>query len=172
MKPVSLFLALAAAAVAVLACTPRSEPPSPTRAADTDAPDYAALQVELDAARARWAAEQPAAYDLEFTWWCMLCGPERRNEVRVSVTSGSVSGVAYAYSGADALPTPDPSHFHTVDELFALVQQAIGDSADRIVVEYSPGLGYPARFHTDPNQFVYDDEYGFTVAALTAPAKE
>ena len=90
-----------------------------------------------------------------------LCGAGGRGRAR-----RRLKGVAFADGRAGDVP--DPQRFGTVDDLFAMLQDAIDGGAVSITVEYERQLGYPTTAFIDYDALIADEEQGFAVSELTA----
>jgi len=53
-----------------------------------------------------------------------------------------------------------------VDELFAVILDAIAQGADELGVEYDPLLGYPRLIAIDPDRQTVDEEVTYRTANL------
>lgn len=54
----------------------------------------------------------------------------------------------------------------TVDDLFDRLQRAIDDDAYAVNVRYHPSMGCPEKAYVDYNEFIADEEWGFTNLSL------
>lgn len=131
------------------------------------------LQAELEQAEARWQQAGIDDYAYTFQWVC-FCPYE---QVRITVRGGLLESVETVPPGQ---PPFDPSSYGPVEDLFALLRDAIDQQAFEIVVEYDPATGVPAMSSIDYLRYVVDEERGFvledfaelpTVAATVAPSR-
>jgi hypothetical protein len=113
---------------------------------------------DLRVARATWAGAGIVDYDLtvEERCYCGLVGP-----VVVLVRNGERAGVVVpdSYQG----PPLTASAFPHVEELFAIIDDAIERRAHRLRVVYHPTLGYPSEISIDYRENVIDEERSWEV---------
>jgi hypothetical protein len=114
---------------------------------------------DLESARGRWEAAGIDDYtiELEQICFCAFVGRARltvRNDVVVR-TESVQTGESLDPQVAEWLPT--------VDELFALVDEAIARGAARVDAVYSPSFGYPVSVSLDYRLEVADDEVAYSV---------
>lgn len=129
-----------------------------------------ASRAGLDLARAQalWVSADLDDYDLRVERRC-YCPAE--GVVRVQVRSG-VRVATVTEPGDDGLPAqPAATEHPTVEELFALVAEAIDAEAAEIRVTYHAVLGYPVELWIDRSVNVADEEVGYT-AELVAPGAD
>jgi hypothetical protein len=117
-------------------------------------------------ARQRWAAQGPASYRYRFQYLC-FCPSTLVNAVEIQVRGGRVVAVLDPATGRPVAATPGrPTP--TVEELFAVVEQAIARPVDWFDVQYDLVLGYPAVIRLDPNTRTVDEESSYFAGSLTA----
>jgi hypothetical protein len=114
----------------------------------------------LEQARAQWRSLGIADYRFTFQRSC-FCAPSLREPALVNVIRGSIVSVESA-----AGEPQDPAFYYTVEELFALIEEAIDQGAARLSVTYDPGLGYPTSGHIDRSEMIADEELGFEASSL------
>ena len=136
----------------------------------------AGSQKDLDAARARWAAAAPLHYQFLLRRWCE-CLPEATRLMRVEVrrphpmSAGPLGERAEAVTfveGGGAVPENARPPALTVDQLFALIQDAIDRRAVRITIEYDASLGYPRSIAVDYDERIADEEASYIASSLEA----
>jgi hypothetical protein len=120
----------------------------------------------LTVARQRWAAQGPANYRYRFQYLC-FCPSTLATAVEIQVRAGRVVAVLdpetrRPVTAEPGRPTP------TVEELFAVVEQAIARPVDWFDVQYDLVLGYPAVIRLDPNTRTVDEETSYFAGSLTA----
>ena len=119
---------------------------------------------DLRRARARWARAALADYDLVMSrrCFCIDVGP-----VMVSVRSGVRVETRVLVDDAEGPLAPNLVPFYpTVDELFAVIEQALDDGVHELRVTYHPSLGYPTDVWVDRSPAIADEEFGYDVALV------
>ena len=119
---------------------------------------------ELSAARRRWAAQAPPAYEVVLFRSCE-CLQEGSGPVLVRVRNGTVEARQYVSTG-NAVSSTYESVFPNVEGLFEIVADALRRDADRLEVRYDPVLSYPTRIVVDYDRIVADDEFTLTATAF------
>jgi hypothetical protein len=119
---------------------------------------------DLSDARALWAAQAITRHEFRFARSCE-CLPEETRLYRIRVTDGAVVEVRDAATGN---PAPSSYAAPTVEELFALVQDAVDRGAARIEAQYDSVLGYPTRISVDYDLQVADEELMLRAEALAS----
>jgi Family of unknown function (DUF6174) len=128
-NPLSWFAVAAGLFLSLGAC--RAVTPSPESA--------------LTSARNKWTSLAPASYTIIATQLCH-CQAAASGPVIISVRNGVVESRTYIESGA-VVPSAYASSFPTVEELFAMIDEAQRfSSSSLIVAQYDPAYGYPIRF--------------------------
>lgn len=94
-----------------------------------------------DSARAAWAALEIRDYRFDFERQC-FCVREAVEPVTIDVRSGEIAAVRSRSTG-DEILVSDMVQWHTVEELFRLIEEAEAEGQD-VRVEYDT-LGYPRR---------------------------
>ena len=123
------------------------EPTEPTETTKADEPEGVAA--EFEAARARWQAVGLDTYTYRFLDDCGEC--ERLPEQSVVVWDGTVQ---------------DPlRRVSSVEEAFALIEQALSQGAD-VDVTFDPELGYPKDLWIDREARAYDGGIHLAFSAL------
>lgn len=125
------------------------------------------IQRELDDAMALWETAGYSDYTFELQVSC-FCPQEVVQPVIVVVVDGNPVSVVYR-----DLPQPVTRELFadadTIPEMFDLIQSAIDEGADSLVVEYHPQLGYPVSVSIDWITQAVDEEIAYFVKGL-APA--
>lgn len=119
--------------------------------------------VELQENLARWRANRPAEYRYTLQVNCYCQAAEYSDGVIVQVRAGGI--VLSRADGGHVDPAPF-ARYDTVDELFALLIDAVDRDADMISATYHGRLGYPVEAAVDHRREVADDEIVFSVADL------
>lgn len=116
--------------------------------------------------RQRWEERRPAAYEFVFQRSSCECLPERTIPMQVTVREGRIDSVVELQTGE---PISAETHGALrIDDLFALIQQAIDQGAYRISVSYDRDLGYPTSIVLDHDAQIADDEIEFSSRELRA----
>lgn len=122
-----------------------------------------AERMELGAARALWDAGNVDDYRmtvrLNGAWFGGSAVIRVRDGVPVSVIPVDSD------NGASAEPFRG---YDTVEELFAIVENAVQENAFRLDAEYHSRLGLPVDVYVDMRSNVADEEQGFVVEAFIA----
>jgi hypothetical protein len=129
---------------------------------------------ELQAARGRWDAANIDSYSYVISLFCACGTATQMRPVRVTVVNGAVASRLYD-SNDPSLRTPAPESifggYDTVEELFTVIQNSIGNNADVLNVAYNPVVGVPTLLQYDPDSGDPDDHLVFEVAGFT-PAED
>lgn len=104
----------------------------------------------------RWSVRAPSSYQIVLQRSHCECLPAWLIPVRVTVRDGSVQSVIDVQTGDPV--TTDLYHAMTVEQLFAVVADAIDQNAYRISVEYDQEWGYPRSIFIDYDREMVDDE--------------
>jgi hypothetical protein len=140
------FAATLSAAVALAAPAPASARP----AVDPDIVNGTEQQ-RLDAARATWRGSGVRSYRFRVARQCFC---------PVRVTKPAVITVR------DGRPVDAPRRLRkvaTITRLFRVVQRAIDDRVDGLIVRYGSERGIPRKIHIDFEQMLFDEEVGYVV---------
>lgn len=115
----------------------------------------------LEAAREAWDRNGAADYAYTFRASCE-CVPAFAGPARIVVADDAIVSATVEETGEPA----DPEWFHTVTDLFDLIEAAIALRPDDFDVEYDDTYGYPAMISIDYDRRVADDEFVFYVSEL------
>ena len=116
--------------------------------------DAPAPAVELQQAKARWSARQPAAYRMTVVQHC-FCGMPPAIEV---VVRGGVVQSRRDVATGEPVEERMAGLAGTVETLFGVVEQAIANDAHHLDATFDRRLGYPARVVIDHRVEMVDDE--------------
>ena len=111
------------------------------------------------AALAKWNESEVTNYTYVVRSWAGMLS----YEARYTVVDGEVTEVE-VISAPLFGPVPDDL---TVDDLFARVASAIENNAFEIDVDWDSDLGYPRRAYLDIDEWIADEERGWTISELT-----
>lgn len=126
----------------------------------TDPDDTAALRQGM----LRWSARAPSSYEIVLRRTGCECTPEMLAPVRVTVRAGDVQSVIDVETGEPV--TTEPYHAMTVEQLFAVVSNALDQNAYSVTVEYDDDWGYPRDIYIDYDSEMVDDELSITAQDL------
>jgi hypothetical protein len=130
--------------------------------------DQGTDSTQLALARARWAALDILDYDVTMSLQC-FCPLGVSTMVDLKVRDGVITkGVRPA--GSDINDDIVIERFRTVEGLFDFVADAIEREAHSIAAIYHPEYGYPESVFVDFVSNIADEENGFTIEKITAPA--
>lgn len=123
-------------------------------------------QGELDQARSKWRVARPSSYTYTYALSC-FCPRELTDQVRITVRNARVDNVVYVGTGQPVNPE-QLQHFHTIDELFDKLQEAIDRTPHQMAASYDPTYGYPTSATIDYDEKMADEEMRFTADSLNA----
>ncbi|MBB5235112.1 DUF6174 domain-containing protein [Deinococcus budaensis] len=131
-------------------------------------PDFAALERELNAARARWRAAGVRDYRYDFR---QVAAPVLFPTVRVTVRGGAVRDVVLV---AGQTGEPSAQARATVEERFVQIAQALAfqraQPCPAVEVTYDREDGHPTRLSTAPRDLnVADGDGEWTLTNFTRP---
>ncbi len=138
--------------LALAACDGSS--PFTNRAPDVDTVPVSAGDVAE--ARARWDVSGGSTYTMTLQRSC-FCGQEALGPFDVGVESGAVVSVR---RGGKTL---ELSRGRSIEDLFLLLDDALAEDAASVRAAFDTASGYPIALSIDYNEFVADEEIGYTV---------
>ena len=119
------------------------------------------LQVELLEHQQRWAATNVNNY--RYTVYQSCIGPDYCFKPHVvEVRDGVVVAITDERNGTQV----NSQGFSTVDNLFAIIQEAIWNNHHEVAVAYDHKYGYPIRIWIDPQEQVASEEISLDVTAF------
>ena len=121
----------------------------------------AAIQAELTSNQAKWAENGADDYSYRMQRSC-FCPFVVATPGIVKVRGGEIVEV----SPVGAFGALDPVLYLTVGGLFEVIQDAIDQNADEIIVSWDPQLGYPTDIYVDRLLSAVDDEVGYSARDL------
>jgi hypothetical protein len=122
---------------------------------------------ELAENRALWVSLSITSYEYEVARSC-FCPPSLLGPVRVRVEDGVVTERTFVDS-ANAGSEEPGEWFPSVEGLFDLLADAYEREAHRVEVNYDRDTGVPLAIYIDYEEFVADEEIGFSVESLPVP---
>ena len=173
-KRMSVAVMAVAVLVFIAACGSNATPmPTPASPAATHTPlaatptvsDPDSVQATLLRYQDRWERSGITDYDYTGAWSC-FCPQEYLADVAVTVRGGVVTSVEFAGEEFTVVP-PLPERFVPVEELFALLQDAVRRNAARIEVSYDERYGYPTELFIDYDERMADEETRFVMRGFT-----
>ena len=123
------------------------------------------LSRDLADARARWSDAAIMSYQVTVYRDCGECPVGARRAVIVTVRNGVVASRRYADTG-ELVPATSASIFPSVDEMFGVIDGAIGSRAYKLDAQYDPTLGFPSSVFIDYNAQTVDDETSYSLTAF------
>lgn len=111
---------------------------------------------DLRAARAEWERQGIDSYRYTIRRSCE-CLPEATAPARVEVRGGRTVSVVAAAGGRQLRPEVF-EQYDTVEELFAVIEEAIARDPYRFTARYDARLGYPLEYSVDFDREHADDE--------------
>jgi len=125
---------------------------------DYTRPDFAALERDLAAARARWSAAKVRDYSYDFA---QVAAPVLFPTVRVTVRGGAVSEVILAPDQTGEIGGQAGA---TVEERFAAIAETLRGQREQpcpdVQVDYDPADGYPTRLYSGSREENIADGWG------------
>lgn len=106
----------------------------------------------LQQARTRWDTKDVASYSYILELQCFCAPASELRPVLVTVNNGTVVSLQYWNTNPNNRPAAPASIFgpyDTVEELFALVADAIDRNADVLQVGYNSEYGFPEAVNVD-----------------------
>ena len=133
---------------------------------------FAMLPTSMEAqetaqAQARWQAAAIDNYEYSYQRVCD-CHPDQLADTIVTVTDGVVTAVRYARADyAQDVPVAENrlSWFRTIEDLFALVENATASDAD-VRATFDAERGYPTKVYVDYDRDLVGDEVDLTITAF------
>jgi hypothetical protein len=151
------LLAVALSSVLLSACV------TPREGGSGDPAEGETTREALAAARARWEAAGPDAYQFVFTNGC-FCPEDVRGPFTLTVRDGAVAEVRY-----QGRPVPVDTERHlSVEAVFDRLEAAFDRDADAVRVTYDAALGYPVTAYVDYEAMAADEEDRFELRDLVA----
>lgn len=126
-------------------------------------PDHAATAKALKAAQTQWSRNGLAAYTYTLQHTC-FCPPEYTQPLKLHIINGDVVGAILA--SGQPLPAKRSGEAKTVEDLFAVIQDAIQRNAASITAKYDPHYGYPTSISIDYDRMMADEETYYTASNM------
>ncbi|USN56994.1 MAG: META domain-containing protein [Candidatus Peribacteria bacterium] len=122
------------------------------------------IQTSLDAAQDLRNTHNTSTYGLQVSVSC-FCPEDYIAPIQYNVIDGDVDTDSVVY--ADGREVTVERQTLTVEDLFALIQEAIDEKADSITVAYDDTYGYPTHLFIDRSFLIADEEMGYTIKITT-----
>ena len=136
---------------------------APVSCSDLVGPD----QLRLVEQRELWESEGLSDYSFEVR---RLCFCPLRERVRVRVVGGAVAGAVDLVAGEE-LEGDEVGWYLSIDGLFDLLDDAYGQGAHRVEVDFHASRGYPTHLWIDYHEKIADEELGFTLLSDVEPSR-
>lgn len=120
-------------------------------------------QQALDMARLTWSQQRLRSYTYSLERSC-FCPPEYREPINLHIIGQDI--VYASLKDGTALPKERQHEAKTVEDLFALIQQAITQSATVVRVQYDNQYGHPRSIYIDHDARMADEETSLTISTL------
>jgi hypothetical protein len=120
------------------------------------------IKESLNRHRQQWASQEISSYRYQLRVNC-FCPPEITDPVIVEVRDGATISVSYAATGRPA-ESRYFEKYDSVDELFLVIDDALGRRAAEISVTYDEKLSLPTRIYIDFVKQAIDDEIAYDVS--------
>ncbi len=92
------------------------------------------------------------SYVLQRGCFCIYTG-----QYEIRVRDNIIVDIIPAWDDLEGVPKDDWQYFHTINQLFELLEDALANEADKVDVEFSE-FGYPVRIDIDYIKNAIDDE--------------
>lgn len=118
----------------------------------------------LDSNQEKWALRNIKSYQYKLSASC-FCLNDIAGKKQVTVVNGAVTE-AFLLETSQYLTAEDLTRVKTVEQLFAVIQQAIDTKAYELNVSYNKDYGYPETIIIDRVKNMMDDEITYSVSDL------
>ena len=127
-----------------------------------NSPDNSQPIVELKENRKLWRSQRFKTYQFTYQQQC-FCVPPANTPLKVSVKNGKITQVINLNTNQSITDLDFPNN---IDQLFEIIETAIKENADEILVNYDATLGYPTRIAIDYQTMLADDEVTYLAENL------
>jgi len=119
---------------------------------------------DVENAKSNWQRAGLNGYSYVFNWSC-FCLPSYTQQVTIDVDSDTITAI---WQTNDSVPLPDSlyTNYHTVPELFELINSQLERNPYRADLEFDSELGYPLSAFIDFEEAMADEEWGFGTHSL------
>jgi hypothetical protein len=132
-------------------------------AACSSNPNLADEEARMERSRQVWNAQGIDDYRM-IVW---ITGGLLGGGAVIEVRDGVPVSVQPAEGGPQHLPMSAFARYDTVEELFAVLEQAFDRNVHEVKAEYDPRFGLPIDVDIDPMRDAIDEEHGFSVEGFT-----
>ncbi len=122
------------------------------------------IAAELQANKDKWLSKNIKEYQIEMQKIC-YCDPDAVRMMIFQISNDEIKEVLYADTGEAV----NPSYYNdsnTIEGLFALVEQALNEKPEDIIIAYDEEFGYIKQVTVDYKANLADDEFTFIVSNL------
>ena len=126
----------------------------------------AAATNSLDDNRQKWQQQDIDDYDFTIQVLC-FCLDDVTRPVRIEVRGGIVQSMVYA-DDSTAVTNDYFDDINTIEKLFQVIDDAIEDDADELIIDYDLGFGFPKKIDIDFLLNAVDDEITYTISGFTS----
>jgi hypothetical protein len=125
---------------------------------------YITAQKNLDAAKAVWNNNKRSNYSVTRTISC-FCGPDYTRPMSYQVINNTIDATTLIYADSGSKVTMEWIELQRVEDMFAMIQEAIDSKAESITVSYDTTLWYPTSLSIDRSKMIADEEmyYNFSI---------
>lgn len=123
--------------------------------------DLKLVSKKLEEARKLWNSKKLTNYVVTQQASC-FCMSDYIRPMRFSVSSTGANTGTLLYSDDNTKVALESIKLYTVDDMFALIQEAIKSKAERITVSYDTTYGYPKSVSIDRSSMMADEEINYT----------
>lgn len=127
-----------------------------------NSPDNSQQLVELKENRKLWRSQRFKTYQFTYQQQC-FCVPPANTPLKVSVKNGKITQVINLNTNQSITDLDFPNN---IDQLFEIIETAIKENADEILVNYDATFGYPTRIAIDYQTMLADDEVTYLAENL------
>lgn len=119
------------------------------------------MQNDLQLHQTRWRDRKIDSYEFTLQIQC-FCPPPANIPLKIWVKQGKIVKVTNSQT-QQQLTLPLQPDVKTIDQLFEIINQAIQQKVDHLVVTYDAQWGYPTKIVIDPQKMIADEETSYFV---------
>lgn len=126
--------------------------------------DLKLVSKKFEEARALWNSKKLTNYVVTQQASC-FCMSDYIRPMKFSVSSTGANTGTLIYADTSSAVTIQGIKLYTVEDMFAMIQEAIDEKSERITVSYDKTYGYPISVGIDRSAMIADEEmyYTFTI---------
>jgi len=109
--------------------------------------------------------EQSKLFNRDYTYTLQIncfCPTDITSPVVMMVLDGQTDSIVYQSDGQPATNAVFDD-INTIEDLFAIIRDAINEKVDKLTVEYDANLGYPKAISIDPMENAVDEERAYSI---------